>query len=81
MQLVTRNSSYPYSINVANCNLIGFSFEVIRGIYYVINRTKRTGRRSVIALPLFRPHTNYAFDVAAEEAVKQNIVVVVAAGG
>jgi len=52
---------------------------VVRGIRYVINRTKHTGRRSVIALPLLGPQ-NDAFDVAAEEAVKQNIVLVAAAG-
>jgi len=66
---------------VVDCQLIGFFFKVIRGIRYVINRTKLTGRRSVIALPLLGPQTNNAFDVAAEEAVKQNIVLVAAAGG
>jgi len=80
MLLVTHNYLYPYSINVLDCQLTGFFSEVIRGIHYVINRTKLTGRRSVIALPLLGPQTD-AFDVAAEEAVKQNIVLVAAAGG
>jgi len=64
---------------VLDCQLTGFFSEVVRGIHYVINRTKLTGHRSVIALPLLGPQ-NDAFDVAAEEAVKQNIVLVAAAG-
>ena len=68
-----------YSINVLNCGLAGFFSEVIKGIRYVVNRAKLTGRRSVIALPIVGPLTA-TFNSAAEEAVKENIVLVASAG-
>ena len=68
-----------YSINVLNCQLSGFFSDVIKGIQYVTSRTKLTGRRSVIALPLLGSLTK-AVDVAIKKAVKENIVVVASAG-
>ena len=68
-----------FSINVLNCQLHGFFSEVIKGIRYVISRKKLTGRRSVIALPIVGPPSK-DFDDAAEEAVKENIVLVASAG-
>jgi len=64
---------------VLNCELAGFISDVVRGINYVINRTKFTGRKSVVVLPLAGLHNN-AIDVAAEKAVRHNIVLVAAAG-
>ena len=68
-----------YSIKVLNCQLAGYFSDVIRGIQYVINATKLTGRRSVIALPLIGPHSP-AVDDIIEQAVRENIVLVAAAG-
>ena len=45
----------------------------------MINSTKLTGRRSVIALPLIGPYSP-AVDDVIEEAVRENIVLVAAAG-
>ena len=45
----------------------------------MINATKLTGRRSVIALPLVGPPTS-AIDYIVGKAVKENIVIVAAAG-
>ena len=62
-----------------NCQLSGFFSDVIKGIRYVISRTKLTGRRSVIALPIVGSLIP-SFDFTAEEAVKENIVLVTSAG-
>ena len=62
-----------------NCQLRGLFSDVIKGIQYVTRRTKLTGRRSVIALPLLGPLTK-AVDVDIKKAVKENIVVVASAG-
>ena len=62
-----------------NCQLSGFFSDVIKGIRYVISRTKLTRRRSVIALPIVGSFTP-SFDLAAEEAIKENIVLVTSAG-
>ena len=53
---------------------------MIKGIHHVINRTQLTGHRSVIALPLAGSPSS-AVDDAIEDAVKENIVTVVSAGG
>ena len=62
-----------------NCRQSGLFAEVINGIVHVTNRTKLLGRRSVIALPIVGPLTP-SFNLAAEEAVKENIVLVASAG-
>jgi len=64
---------------VLGCRLSGSFFDVIKGIKYVIDAAKHTGRRSVIALPLAGPPSE-AVDQIIEEAVKENIVLVAAAG-
>jgi len=68
-----------YSINILDCELSGFFSDVIHGIRHVIEKTKLTGHRSVIALPLVGPQT-VDVDVAIEDAVNENIVIVAAAG-
>jgi len=64
---------------VVDCRLSGYFSDVIEGIKYVIDAAKRTGHRSVIALSLVGP-PNEAVDQIIEEAVKENIVLVAAAG-
>ena len=70
---------FVYSINVISCQGYGSFIEVVNGIGHVINRTKLTKRRSVIAMALTGP-PNTATDRVVEAAVKENIVVVAAAG-
>jgi len=68
-----------YSINALSCDLSGVFSDVIRGIRHVIDRTRHTGRRSVIALPLIGPQTDEV-DLAIGDAVNESIVIVAAAG-
>ena len=52
---------------------------MVRAVQHVIKRVKTTGCRSVIAVPLVGRRSDILNDVV-EEAVKENIVVVTAAG-
>ena len=70
---------YLYSINLLDCQLGSTFAKVIEAVRHVIKRVKRTNRRSVIAMPIIGPKNIAANDVI-EEAVKENIVVVTAAG-
>ena len=70
---------FNYSIRVLDCNLAGYFSYVIAGINHVIERARKTGRRSVISMSLIGPKTE-AVNVAVREAVANNIVVVTAAG-
>jgi len=49
------------------------------GIHWVIESVKRTGRRSVLVIPLAISRSYFWNDVA-EEVIKENIVVVTPAG-
>ena len=51
----------------------------MKAIQYAIKKAKSTGRRSVITVPLIGTKSDVLNDVV-EEAVKENIVVVTAAG-
>ena len=70
---------FVYSINVSSCGGSVSFVDLINGIDHVINRVKFTKRRSVIAIAISGP-PNTATDSIVEEAVKENIVVVAAAG-
>jgi len=61
------------------CDGSGNYNNLISGIYHVIIRTRLTGRRSVIAIPLVGPRS-LSIDMAVENAVNENIVIVAAAG-
>ena len=45
----------------------------------MIRTVKKTGRRSILTIPLIGPRLD-AFNDVVEDAVKENIVVVTAAG-
>ena len=49
------------------------------GIQWVIESVKKTGRRSVLVIPLVIGRL-YFWNAIAEEAIKENIVVVTPAG-
>ena len=70
---------FVYSINVISCGGSGSFVDLIDGIRHVIDRVKVTKRRSVIAIALSGP-PNAATDRVVKTAVKQNIVIVAAAG-
>jgi len=70
---------FVYSINVISCGGAGYQADMIDGIHHVINRVKVTKRRSVIAIALSGPPDDLT-DRVVEAAVKENIVVVAAAG-
>ena len=67
------------SINVLSCGGSGSFVDLIDGMVHVINTVKVTKRRSVIAIALSGP-SNAATDGVVETAVKENIVIVAAAG-
>ena len=72
-------TNYFHSINVAACDGSSSVFTLIEAIRFVIKRENNTGRRSVIAISLIGPRSDN-FNNAVEEAVKENIVMVTAAG-
>ena len=50
-----------------------------KAVQHVIEAVKRTGRRSVLSIPLVGVRSHY-FNSIVEDAVKENIVVVTSAG-
>jgi len=70
---------FVYSINVVSCGGSGSFVDLIEGIQHVINTVKVTKRRSVIAITLSGP-PSAATDRIVKTAVKENIVIVAAAG-
>ena len=61
------------------CPLSTTVADVIKAVEHVIKRVKRTGRRSVLAIPL-ASYRSQEMDDAVEAAAKINIVVVTSAG-
>ena len=76
---ITYLTIHLHSINLLTCRLFSNVANLVRAVQHVIKRVKTTGRRSVIAVPLLGLRSDILNDVV-EEAVKENIVVVTAAG-
>ena len=68
-----------HSINVLPCELSSYMSIVRIAVKHVIKTVKKTGRRSVLAVPIIGRRTQSMND-AIEEATKENITVVTPAG-
>ena len=68
-----------HSINLLACQLSTRLSTVVEAVQHVIKRVKKTGRRSVLAVPLTGGKIK-AFNDIVEEATKENITVVTSAG-
>ena len=70
---------HNHSINLMTCELSTRVSTVVEAVKHVIRMVKTTGRRSVLAAPLFGGKSQTLND-AVEEATKENITVVTSAG-
>ena len=68
-----------HSINLLACQFSTRLSTVVKAVQHVIKSVKKTGRRSVLAVPLITGKTK-AFNDVVEEATKENIIVVTSAG-
>lgn len=70
---------YFCSISLLTCRLSTTVAIVEKAVQHVIETVKRTGRRSVLSIPLVGARSRY-FNSIVKDAVKENIVVVTSAG-
>ena len=52
----------------------------MKAVNYVIQKAKVSGRRSILAMPIVGRQTTSLLNAVIDHAVKENIVVVTAAG-
>jgi len=77
-QTILLHIYFAFSINILSRQGSGSFSDVIKEIRHVIDQTKLTRHRSVIALPLGGSKSDGVND-ASKEAVKEDIMIVVSA--